>query len=1074
MTLLTKVDPAALALLAGITTACALSGSTTADETDSAVSPEVARALRQLATNPVDSIHPAAGGVAGALPCEYALDDDIGENGTGLVAGGTLVWANAFQAQEGCEEIGTVRVAWFSGAFTPGLQAKVFVYDDPDNDGNPDDAVLLAITDVAVANEDTDIYNDYPIGPVTVQGDFFVGASIIHPPNQFPARFDETPPSLMQSWLALNPTDADDPLGSTTPLLSDDVGSGGNYMVRAVGLPPGDTCPSDVDDTCTTDVDDLITVILDWGCGEAGPAGDCTGDVNDDGATNVDDLVELILAWGPCPVPFNDTCAGAPVVFGGTLPLGGTGECTPISTMFCNVGTSNEGGDFLCEPGVANDVWFNYTATCDGELVIDTIGSTFDTVLEIYPTFLCPADSPITCDNDSAPDGLRSVITLLVNAGEQFKIRVGGSPLGGAEGVGQLNICCSFIPPPVPENDACADAELLAPAVGATVSVAQQTISASLDPEAFPCPEGFETQAPGVWYRVVGTGRNFTASLCSDSTDFDTRLHVYCAPCEDLLCIGGDDDGCGVPGGPDQITWCTAPLQEYLILVEGFAGQTGNFELAVSQSTGTCAEVDPCLEEVVLLNDDCIDAIPITNGINPFSTLQATTDGPDHPECEVEGDGGSTVNDIWFTYTATCDNDTGLLRVSTCGDLGGSSDYDTDLVVYDPSLVKGPICENLEAALAACNEDDPINPCGGSPAFQSTVLVPVVNGNEYLIRVGGFGNDADRGTGELLVECLPETDDFCQFATEVMPTDSLQIDTCAATVDAFAPICGLTSPENPGRWLKVIGTGQEIRVDLCNLNDPNFPDTRLMVYCGPCTKLQCVDTEPNDNNLECPATETLTWCSELGREYLILVHGQGVPGCGLIDVTLVEGLPCEDPPCQPFACSPESVLENETCYVDGDTDDFNSGCNGPSNNFGPVVDIDETICGEISTFFDPLFENPDGSMGGEVRDTDWYTFTPTVTGTYSWTGVAEYPIHVLVGQLSGAADAPECPVIPGTAVGIFGLGDLEPQTVEYEMTAGTNYLLFVSVQPIPLGGPDVPCDGIISNTYEVILTGPAP
>ena len=41
---------------------------------------------------------------------------------------------------------------------------------------------------------------------------------------------------------------------------------------------------------------------------------------------------------------------------------------------------------------------------------------------------------------------------------------------------------------------------------------------------------------------------------------------------------------------------------------------------------------------------------------------------------------GQTYNDIWYDYFATC---TGDLTVTTCEELGGSAEYDSDIVVYD-------------------------------------------------------------------------------------------------------------------------------------------------------------------------------------------------------------------------------------------------------------------------------------------------------------------------------------------------------------------------------------------------------
>lgn len=147
-------------------------------------------------------------------------------------------------------------------------------------------------------------------------------------------------------------------------------------------------------------------------------------------------------------------------------------------------------------------------------------------------------------------------------------------------------------------------------------------------------------------------------------------------------------------------------------------------------------------------NDNCVDAIAISDGVTPFSTISATTDGPANAS-GVCNDFGSpqTHHDIWFLYTATC---TGNLLVTTCVDLGGVANYDTDLVVYQA----GSTCPVTDAMRIACNDDDPTNPCGTAAPFASTINVQVVSGLVYRIRVGGWGA-GDNGTGSLNIVCTP-------------------------------------------------------------------------------------------------------------------------------------------------------------------------------------------------------------------------------------------------------------------------------------------------------------------------------
>jgi cysteine-rich repeat protein len=142
-----------------------------------------------------------------------------------------------------------------------------------------------------------------------------------------------------------------------------------------------------------------------------------------------------------------------------------------------------------------------------------------------------------------------------------------------------------------------------------------------------------------------------------------------------------------------------------------------------------------CQIEIPDDNDNCVNAVDIFDGDTFVDTTNATTDGPPHAPCETSGDSGQTYNDIWFIYTATC---TGTVTVSTCG----QADYDTDLVIYD-----GTDCSDLEAIFLGCNDDG-----GGCSGYSSLLEAPVVQGNQYLIRVGGW-NSNNSGTATVTISC---------------------------------------------------------------------------------------------------------------------------------------------------------------------------------------------------------------------------------------------------------------------------------------------------------------------------------
>jgi len=172
--------------------------------------------------------------------------------------------------------------------------------------------------------------------------------------------------------------------------------------------------------------------------------------------------------------------------------------------------------------------------------------------------------------------------------------------------------------------DECADAAGLAP----NSSVFGTTIGATVDDVAA-C--GTALTAPGVWYTVTGTGNAMSATTCSPSTDFDTKISVYCGNCDGLNCIGGNDDdfSCPVNTLQSSFTWCSQEGATYYILVHGFDVNVGDFELTLSDGDA-CADPVGCLPTGAC----CVDGS--CSILNPVECSAAGGDYQgDFTECSV-------------------------------------------------------------------------------------------------------------------------------------------------------------------------------------------------------------------------------------------------------------------------------------------------------------------------------------------------------------------------------------------------------------------------------------------------------
>lgn len=127
---------------------------------------------------------------------------------------------------------------------------------------------------------------------------------------------------------------------------------------------------------------------------------------------------------------------------------------------------------------------------------------------------------------------------------------------------------------------------------------------------------------------------------------------------------------------------------------------------------GNCA--NPCPPN----NDNCANAFPIDLNDTPFTTINATTDGPT-PQQSCIPTFPDFLRDVWYRYTPVYAGD---LTVSTCG----SANYDTKIAAYTGT------CGSL--SLIACGEDE----CG----IQSQFTTHVAAGVPVLIRVGGYADFA--------------------------------------------------------------------------------------------------------------------------------------------------------------------------------------------------------------------------------------------------------------------------------------------------------------------------------------------
>jgi len=304
-------------------------------------------------------------------------------------------------------------------------------------------------------------------------------------------------------------------------------------------------------------------------------------------------------------------------------------------------------------------------------------------------------------------------------------------------------------------------------------------------------------------------------------------------------------------------------------------------------------------------NDDCADAIAMGEGVETFSNLAATNDGPyETGECADLGIGA----DVWYCYTPSC---TDTVTVSLCG-----STFDTTLIVYGG-------CEYPASNALACDDDY----CG--TASGSQVSFAAIAGHAYLIRAGGYASAM--GDGVLTVSCGPPPDITGVCGAGAGDCLSSNGSPGCEDVDCCATICGLAPSCCTDEWTGDCASWAEVmcvEVDTSSCGagagDCSIANGTAGCEDPDCCALVCAITP------ECCADSWDQDCAELAEQVCSLV-ALGACGGESGDCFVANGSAgCADVDCcetvcvlQPACCNDEwnedcAALASSICLDSGD------------------------------------------------------------------------------------------------------------------------------------------------------------
>lgn len=138
-------------------------------------------------------------------------------------------------------------------------------------------------------------------------------------------------------------------------------------------------------------------------------------------ALSADTVMDAVLT--AVVPPLNDTCGSAR-----TIPGFFYSNSVDTTSATDDAGVP----ETLCDsPGslMNNGVWYQFTPAYDGTVVLDTLGSNYDTILHVY-TGTCGSLVSYACNDDIDLEG-RSSLNLTVTAGTTYYIMVSSFSTGG-------------------------------------------------------------------------------------------------------------------------------------------------------------------------------------------------------------------------------------------------------------------------------------------------------------------------------------------------------------------------------------------------------------------------------------------------------------------------------------------------------------------------------------------------------------------------------------------------------------------------------------------------------------------
>src|SRR5438132_9748728 len=265
--------------------------------------------------------------------------------------------------------------------------------------------------------------------------------------------------------------------------------------------------------------------------------------------------------------PANDNFADAQGLSGSSASVSGT-----------SVGATREAGEpnHAGNPG-GHSVWYVWTAPSSRTVTVDTVGSSFDTLLAVYTGSSVSALTTVASNDDLSSTTKQSRAAFTPVAGATYRIAVDGK--SGVTGHIVLTLDQS------PVNDDFANCEFIG---GANGSVTGSNVSASK--ESGEPNHADNAGGSSIWYCWTAPETGYVTFDTIGST-FNTLLAVYIGNSVNRLTPVASNDNIADNVLQSRVTFPAVATTQYHVAIDGYNGASGDTTLNWNLATSLLLQV---------------------------------------------------------------------------------------------------------------------------------------------------------------------------------------------------------------------------------------------------------------------------------------------------------------------------------------------------------------------------------------------------------------------------------------------------------------------------------------------------